>query len=1430
MLDSLRTLHFTTSQLIYDTSVEAGDFKSPSLPSDYKGQPTYASNDDQVATVDNQGTVTLIKEGVTTIDVDCPADSLYKATQLHYTLRVAAATSTRFYADGIIRYAYDDYMDVQTEFLITDSRLHTVVMGNGIEPAIDTSIDGTFVCPDTVYSNDVPYVVRGINDNALLYCGYLEGCRLPSSVRWVGNGAFRNCFRMLHIDLGTGVDSIASGAFAGCSMLTGLTLPASLRHMEVDALGGNGSLRYVDVRKCQQLHLASARGTDTPFGALNADVLLYLPVGNALTGLNVINTDTLGVMTSQQVTVDSRTYTPAQCANGQLTYELNNLAGEVLFGQLLGHDAYPVPSTDINLTVKHLNFFYGDSLRVSTYVNRGKAINLPTADTLGITDGTPAFFYYVNGVFTAVDTATVVTSDMKVMAYAQQPVGHTGHVFLENVGIISNAGQLRMAQAMYRVTSAEAHTAQLGEGVYSAVASAPGTVVVPASVIADSVTWTVTGIADRAFRGISGLRGINLPAGLTRIGSNAFESCIQLLSLTLPDSLTELGQSITTGANRLRYIDARKALGLQLNSVSRQAGPFGGTATSTYVYLPRGYASSDSTLQNFVLTDTAGTLTCSHLLLADKEMSPDTCRSGAVTYALNASYGSKVMGQRLGRDAYPLPLVPSDSASVVLRAQYVVDDTVVALTRYANQGDVLHMPTPQELGFNTSLAEFYLISASGAETLIPDSLLASTDLQITALPKSIAGEDGYIFTAKAKLTPTGGTAKAIDATYRVLSYSKHTAEVGDGRHNTIAISSEGRVTLPDSLVIGDSTFAVTSIARQAFKGNTQITSIDMPASVTAIGDSAFAHCALLERLTIPDSAASLGKGLVADCGELSYVDLRRATRLRDAVLTAKGGPLATRPSETLIYLPVGHEPVSATNVVCTDTAGRTTCKEIWADRLTFTGDDLTNGRASWTLNYWANRDDFGQRLGIDSVPVPLADSTIVPVRKVKVYHKNYLVSDGFYNAGSRVNLPTASQLGMPEGQHPLFTGFNGSGYQAFKALTRAEGDTAVWISVARKGDVNADGKVDVDDVNAVVNLIISAPGSEIYREYADVNGDGTFDNSDVTAVVSRILGQVTDTVATLNLASSSFAGRQELNVMTMGNSFSADAYMYVPYVLYNVAPNVRTRFFIYSYSGSTLQKRWELISNDDIFAFFFYYRGSWNYTSVWYAAQMNTTRVSAHMDDYPWNMLLLQQASGQAGDYSTMTPYIKKIVHWVKHRASRHIDVGFLLTPAYPEGSAYFPLDSTGKRINSNEMYRRQATAAQQLMVGEDVQFVIPAGTAIQNARTTALDTLGRFGHLSYDHMHLQDGAPCLTESYVVSETMLRFLNRSESINDEKSVLPIDDNWVKRKYIREWSLPVVGMEPTNVQLVKQAVQAALDNPFQITDLSSANKQISCQKK
>ncbi len=59
------------------------------------------------------------------------------------------------------------------------------------------------------------------------------------------------------------------------------------------------------------------------------------------------------------------------------------------------------------------------------------------------------------------------------------------------------------------------------------------------------------------------------------------------------------------------------------------------------------------------------------------------------------------------------------------------------------------------------------------------------------------------------------------------------------------------------------------------------------------------------------------------------------------------------------------------------------------------------------------------------------------------------------------------------------------------------------------GDINGDGKVDVSDVNIIINIMLGKVQASAYPGNSDINGDNSVDVSDVNAVINIMLGKAT---------------------------------------------------------------------------------------------------------------------------------------------------------------------------------------------------------------------------------------------------------------------------------------------------------------------------------
>ena len=98
------------------------------------------------------------------------------------------------------------------------------------------------------------------------------------------------------------------------------------------------------------------------------------------------------------------------------------------------------------------------------------------------------------------------------------------------------------------------------------------------------------------------------------------------------------------------------------------------------------------------------------------------------------------------------------------------------------------------------------------------------------------------------------------------------------------------------------------------------------------------------------------------------------------------------------------------------------------------------------------------------------------------------------------------KFGLAGGKYYTFQKYSGTGNILISSIEI----TPVAKQEGVLGDVNGDGKVDVEDVVGIVNKILGEPAEGFIEANADVNGDSKIDVDDVVAAVNIILGDTNE--------------------------------------------------------------------------------------------------------------------------------------------------------------------------------------------------------------------------------------------------------------------------------------------------------------------------------
>ena len=199
-----------------------------------------------------------------------------------------------------------------------------------------------------------------------------------------------------------------------------------------------------------------------------------------------------------------------------------------------------------------------------------------------------------------------------------------------------------------------------------------------------------------------------------------------------------------------------------------------------------------------------------------------------------------------------------------------------------------------------------------------------------------------------------------------------------------------------------------------------------------------------------------------------------------------------------------------------------------------------------------------------------------------------------------------------------------------------------------------------------------------------------------------------------------------LRVLTIGNSFSEDA---VEQNLYELGREAGYDFIIGNAyrGGQGLQSHWNVVSKGE---------ADFEYRKVVGGQRTNQTHVQLDsiVRDEPWDIITFQQVSQDAGDYATYYPWLRYLINHVKGIVTgENVRYGFHQTWAYSADATHSGFAKYDR--NQQKMYRSIVNAVKQAVkASTDLTFVVPAGTTIQNARTSGLgDYMNRDGyHLDY--------------------------------------------------------------------------------------------------
>ena len=207
------------------------------------------------------------------------------------------------------------------------------------------------------------------------------------------------------------------------------------------------------------------------------------------------------------------------------------------------------------------------------------------------------------------------------------------------------------------------------------------------------------------------------------------------------------------------------------------------------------------------------------------------------------------------------------------------------------------------------------------------------------------------------------------------------------------------------------------------------------------------------------------------------------------------------------------------------------------------------------------------------------------------------------------------------------------------------------------------------------------------------------------------------------------AQTKTIKILAIGNSFSDDA---IENYLYELGAAENINFVIGNayIGGCSLERHYNNSKSNE---------AAYGYRKI--VNGVKTTQPEKTLEsciaDESWDYISVQQVSGNSGIYYTYFPYINDLLAYVKAKATNK-NVQYMLhrTWAYAQTSTHGDFVKYDK--NQQAMYEAIVDATNRVKAEViDLAFIIPAGTAIQNGRSSSIgDNFCRDGY----HLDLNVG------------------------------------------------------------------------------------------
>ena len=712
------------------------------------------------------------------------------------------------YNDGETFSVYVDGVEMTVKVISATEK--TAQVGNDINPAINTNIQGTIDIPRTVNG----YTITEIGSKAFQNCA-ISKVIFSNAVTCIKNDAFRNCEKLGRIDIPNSVNAIGSYAFNGCSNLDDvrsfIEVPFDIENNVFQNVQSYASLTVLYGTKQKYL---SSKGWSA-FSEIWSDMAYIGGIRYSVNG--AVPEDkgepyTAWVESSPKWTFYGGDVEIPESFNiGEETFAVKGIDDGAFEGS-------SITSVIIPKTIKSIDdgAFMNCSqlLRVLSRIKEPFSVrstvfqNIPTNAVLYVPIGSKSLYENTEG-WNAFSNI-IESEEMGEETFVD------GNVFTtENIEGV---------EMTFKVISAAKKTVQVGTGNESAISTQiDGIVSIPSEVKG----YSVVAISDFAFYDCSSLTSITIPNSVTTIGDYAFSYCSGLTSVTIPNSVTTIGKSA------FRECTGLTSVTISENVTSIGWSVFNGCISLSTLVIPKSVISI-----GFFSFDNCPGLAS----IVVEEGNPIYDSRENCNAIIETASNKLILGCK--NTVIPTTVEILDYNSFEWcksMTSIIIPSNVKAINGGVNEGaffrcdSLLYIRSLIKEPFEISRDVFSQNTYDNGTLIVPmgckEKYLATNNWN--SFKNIVEYGDGYVFTAP--------LADGVDMTFQIISVEEGTCRVGDNSNVAIEPSYKGVITIPSvvKVPIINEDLTVVEIGSNAFSGCANLTSIAIPDGVTVVGSGAF---------------------------------------------------------------------------------------------------------------------------------------------------------------------------------------------------------------------------------------------------------------------------------------------------------------------------------------------------------------------------------------------------------------------------------------------------------------------------------------------------------------------------------------------------------------------------------------------------------------